>query len=175
MIIRNIRAVQTGLNVGLILVAIALLSPVSADYGIDLHWLWDDRCTSCHGHSAEFARKFLSVSGDKLQGRHHVDDLRLFLENHYLAGQFVDDVYVMLIAQTRHQARFKNECSRCHQNAASMVREKLFFRDNILSLRKSGKSVREFLEGHRRLNDQEVKFYTALLIRVAKEANLSEN
>ncbi len=172
---RNIRAFRIKLAAGFILVASELLTPATADYGIDLHWLWDDRCRSCHGHSAEFARKFLSVSSGKLKGKHHVDDLRQFLNNHYLTSQFVDDIYSMLLARLSHPPRFKDECSSCHQEAASLVRDKLLFREGVLSIRKSGKSVREFLGNHRRLNDDDVKFYTDLITRIAVEVNLPRN
>jgi hypothetical protein len=74
---------------------------------IDLHWLWDDRCAACHGHAGDFTRKFLNVSGGELQGPHHVNDLRRFLHNHYLAGNEVEAIYNMLLAQAINQARFK--------------------------------------------------------------------
>ena len=153
----------------------SLAAPSFANSDIDLHWLWRDRCISCHGNAAEFAREFLIVSGSKLQGRHHVDDLRLFLHNHYLSGQMVDEVYAMLLAQASSPARFKDECSACHQNAAVFVRESLLFRDGVLSIRKTGRSVNGFLENHRRLNDEDVIFFTKLLTRVANEINLPEN
>lgn len=152
--------------------AINLLIPVSASPELDIHWLWDDRCASCHGHSAEFARKFLGVSDGKLQGRHHVGDLHLFLNNHYLAGQSVDDVYAMLLAQVTNQARFKKECSGCHQNAASFVRETLQREGAILKIRKSDESVEGFLKNHRGLSEEDIDFYTALLTRIAKEVDL---
>ena len=145
---------------------------VTASSGTDLHRLWDDRCIECHGHSGEFSRKFLSVSKGELQGSHHIDDLRLFLHNHYLAGQLVDDMYSMLLAQASFQPRFKGECSGCHQNAADFVREKLTNNDSVLRIRSTGGRVREFLHRHRRLNNDDVIFYSGLLKRVANEVNL---
>ena len=170
--VRNIRTVQNKLIAVLILVICEFLLPVSADSNVDLHWLWDDRCASCHGHSAEFARQFLTVADNKLQGRHHVDDLHRFLGNHYLSGQSVDDIYAMLLAQRQQSARFKNECSRCHQIASSLVREKLIFKDGVLSVKETGTSVSKFLQSHRRLQADDVIFYTELLGRIAREVNL---
>jgi hypothetical protein len=42
-----------------------------------------------------------------LQGPHHVNDLRRFLHNHYLAGNEVEAIYNMLLAQAINQARFR--------------------------------------------------------------------
>lgn len=161
------------LIMGLLLLSTGSLIPLTADTGIDLHWLWDDRCSSCHGHSSEFANQFLSVSVDgQLQGQHHVDDLPLFLQNHYLTDQLVDDVSAMLLAQLSHSARFNKECATCHKNAASFVREKLQFQNAVLEIKKTGNSVKRFLNKHRHLTDEDIEFYTALLYRVAKEVNL---
>ena len=162
------------LLLGSLFVISSFLISVNADTDIDLHWLWDDRCASCHGHSSEFANKFLSVSPDgQLQGQHYVDDLHLFLQNHYLTDQLVNDVSAMLLAQLSHPARFKKECAACHESAANFVREKLRFQNKVLQIKESGESVKSFLEKHRRLSDEDIEFYTTLLYRVAKEVNLS--
>lgn len=145
---------------------------IAANTDIDLHWSWDDRCADCHGHSGDFSREFLSVSRGELQGRHHINDLRLFLHNHYLSDRLVDDMYNMLLAQLSSSTRFKGDCSGCHQNAAVFVRGKLVFDGSILKIRKTGESVSDFLHQHRRLNKEDVIFYTELLTRVAKEVNL---
>jgi hypothetical protein len=137
--------------------------------GTDLHRLWDDRCAICHGHAGEFAREYLSLSAGSLQGRHHVDDLRRFLNSHYLAGREVDAVYDMLFAQVQTQARFRNECSGCHATAARFVREALLLDDGLLYSRTSGRPVRGFLEHHRNLEPDDIVFYTRLLTRVAGE------
>jgi hypothetical protein len=169
----NHSSARVKLLVGLLLLTAGFVMPVSADTGIDLHWLWDDRCASCHGHSSEFANKFLSVSADaQLQGRHHVDDLHLFLQNHYLTGQLVDDVSAMLVAQLSRSKRFNKECAICHKNAASLVREKLQFQNSVLEIKKTVKSVKTFMKKHRHLTDEDIEVYTALLYRVAKEVNL---
>ncbi len=158
--------------IGILLLAIELLTPVNSSSDIDLHWLWDDRCAACHGHSSEFSHEFLTISDGMLQGRHHINDLKLFLGNHYLSGQSVNEIYAMLLGQVSRQVRFKIECSSCHQNAASFVREKLQFEGVDLRIQESGKNVRDFLENHRRLSDDDIEFYSALLSRIAKEVNL---
>ena len=156
-------------KVSLVLVAMMLGLPVAGTAGRDLHRLWHDRCAACHGHSGDFAREFLSVSNGDLQGRHHVDDLREFLKNHYPPDNEVDAIYNMLLAQANAPPRFKEECSRCHETAAGLVRDTLLFRDGVLVSRKTGHPVRRFLDHHRKLRSDHVEFYLTLLTRVAKE------
>lgn len=155
---------------------LAAVLPVTAfaQSGVDLHWLWDDRCASCHGHSSEFSRQYLRLVDGNLQGIHHTEDLLLFLKNHYLRGQFSDEIYAMLLAQVGSPGRFKNECSGCHQTASGLVRGALLVREGELTVRKSGQSLRLFLENHRHLNDEDVVFYVDLLTRIAVEVNLKE-
>ena len=152
-----------------VLVTALLVIPTLRASGIDLHWLWHDRCAACHGHSADFARKFLRVSSGELQGWHHVHDLRRFLYTHYLAGHEVDAVYNMLLAQVNNQARFKGECVSCHDTAATFVRNSLELRDGVLYSRNTGRPVRRFLEHHRELNSDDVEFFINALTRVAQE------
>jgi hypothetical protein len=162
-------AMLTNLKSG-ILWAMAVLLPTAAEAAVtDLHQMWDDRCYECHGHSAEFARKFLSVSNGELHGRHHVHDLQRFMQNHYVADGEVEAVYLMLYAQASTQARFKDECSVCHESAAVFVRRSLEFRDGVLYGRKSGLPVRRFLDHHRGLDPDDVEFFSLQLTRVANE------
>jgi hypothetical protein len=150
-------------------IAAMLLTTATEAAGIDLHLMWDDRCFACHGHSAEFARRFLSVSNGELQGRHHVHDLRRFMHNHYVADSNVDAVYNMLLQQASTQARFKDNCSRCHESAAIFARRSLELRNGELYGRKSGLPVRRFLDNHGALDQEEVDFFARLLTRVAHE------
>ena len=156
-----------------ILTAISILlaltgAAISAD-DIDLHRLWDDRCFECHGHAAEFARRFLNVSQDELQGRHHVHSLRIFLSNHYLGESDVDAVYSMLFVQASSQARFRDKCSRCHDTAAKFVRETLEFEGGTLVGRESKQPVARLLESHKDIESEEIAFFAAVLTRVAHE------
>ena len=149
----------------------ALSLPVDtfAGDGVDLHRMWDDRCAECHGHSADFARKYLSVSGNKLLGLHHTQNLKRFMHNHYVAESEVDAVYDMLRAQVSSPLRFKSECGRCHSRAAEFVRQTLRLQDNILYSRNSGSPVDLFLVGHSDMGTDDVGFFTELLTRVARE------
>ena len=135
----------------------------------DLHALWDDRCTECHGHSADFVRRFLQISNGRLQGRHHVDNLQLFISRHYGTPAQAAAIYAMLQAQVATPPLFRQQCSRCHDSAASLVRSTAILRDGVLLSRHSGQPMQQFLSKHRNLGAQEVDFYHRLLTRVATE------
>jgi hypothetical protein len=136
---------------------------------IDLHWLWDNQCAECHGHSSEFARKFLTTTNGQLQGNHRVQGLRLFMRNHYTRNTEVDAVYDMLLAQVQTKPRFKQECGNCHGSAAAFVRHSTVLQDEVLLSRESGQSIQKFLQQHRQLQADDVDFYLSLLNRIARE------
>ena len=92
----------TALIVGILL---TLFAPFGAD-ARDAYASWDNRCEECHGDADEFARKYLWVVGDQLQGRHHVDDLRLFMRNHYIPAHEIDKMHAMLRKQANDLGRF---------------------------------------------------------------------
>jgi hypothetical protein len=75
----------------------------------------------------------------------------------------------MLFAQANNQARFKDECSSCHDTAAEFVRNSLELRDGVLYSRNTGRPVRRLLDHHRALNRDDVEFFIILLRRVAHE------
>ena len=152
-----------------VFVALLLFINKGRASGIDLHWLWDNQCAECHGHSAEFAHKFLKVTNGQLQGNHHVQDLRLFMRNHYTQNTEVDAVYEMLLAQALTKPRFKQECSNCHDSATSFVRQSVVLQGKVLLSRESGQPIREFLQQHRQLDANDVNFFMSLLNRVARE------
>ena len=156
---------------GIWLIAAVLIAPAQDAIGIDLHRMWDDRCFECHGHAAEFARRSLIVSGGQLKGRHHVDDLLLFMSNHYLADSEIDAVYDMLLSQASSFARFKEDCANCHKSAADFARHSLEFRNDVLYGRVSGQPVRDFLSHHRRLDADDVNLFEGVLTRVANEVH----
>ena len=137
--------------------------------GSDLHWLWDNQCAECHGHSGEFARKFLDINNGEISGRHYGQGLLGFMRNHYATGIEIDAIYEMLRAQALTQPRFKQECSNCHGSAASFVRNSVILQNDVLLGRKSGRLVQQFLQQHQRLGNNDVEFYTRLLNRVARE------
>jgi len=147
-------------------------SPASAAMDtFDLHWFWDQRCEDCHGHAAPFARKFLTVENGKLAGRHHGDDLMLFLRNHGVPEPQVKPIYDMLLAQAGVDPRFKDKCGGCHETAAELVRETVVVRDGVLQGRDNGRPVADFLKRHGKLKSDEIPFFVDLLTRIEREVN----
>ena len=130
---------------------------------------WDNRCEECHGEADEFARKFLWAVDGQLQGRHHVDNLRLFMRNHYIPKHKIDEIHKMLLEQANNPARFETECNSCHSSAEQFIRKSIVIKAGELTGLESGVSVREFLQTHRGLQQVDVDFYTRLLTRVLND------
>lgn len=135
----------------------------------DLHKFWDKNCLECHGHSADFSRKFLKVVDGKLQGPMHKESFKPFLSNHYIRRNQQDAIYDMLLAENQIEPRFKNECSSCHKSAAEFVRESITLKDGELYNKKLDTLVSDYLESHRNLKDEDIEFFMTLLTRVANE------
>jgi hypothetical protein len=140
--------------------------------GTDLHWLWDNRCAECHGHSADFSRKFLQISNGQLEGPHHTHNLKLFMRNHYAPVGEVEAIYNMLLAQVNTAPRFQAECGKCHGSAVNLTRDTIAIKNGELVGRESGVSVNQFMQTHRRLNQDDIEFFMNLLNRIAGEINL---
>ncbi len=138
----------------------------------DLHRFWDLNCGSCHGHSADFARKFLSVKDGALQGRHHVDDLRAFLGNHYLSAWLVDPVYRMLLNQRETGPLFRVKCAGCHGTAAELVRRSVELRAGVLTGLETDRPVADYLKRHGKLSPEEQEAMLKTLTRVEAEVRL---
>ncbi|MFA9421361.1 MAG: hypothetical protein ACERLB_14510 [Gammaproteobacteria bacterium] len=130
---------------------------------------WDNRCEECHGEADEFARKFLWAIDGQLQGQHHIDNLRLYLRNHYIPKHLIDEIYNMLLAQANSPVRFKSECSSCHNSAEEFIKRAIFIKAGELTGVESGIPVREFLKTHQRLQQTDVDFFTKLLTRVLND------
>lgn len=153
------------------LVILAVSPAAAATDTVDLHAFWDQSCAGCHGHAAQFARKFLSIENGELGGRHHRDDLMLFLRNHGVPEARVKPVYDMLLAQAGADPKFKARCGGCHETAAELARKTLVARDGVLQGRDSGRPVAEFLKRHGRLKPEEVPFFVDLLTRIEREVH----
>jgi hypothetical protein len=134
---------------------------------------WDNRCEECHGEADEFARKFLWAVDGQLQGQHHIDNLRLYMRNHYIPKHLIDEIYNMLLTWANNPARFESECSSCHSNAEEFIRKSIFIKAGELTGLESGISVREYLESHRGLKKTDVEFFTRLFARVLNEISRS--
>lgn len=130
---------------------------------LDLHHFWDQRCGGCHGHAGEFARRYLRVDAGKLIGRHHTDNLRLFLGQHEMSGAIADEIYAMLLAQASTPP--------VYQNAADLVRSSLVIEGGTVAGRESGRSLANFLPNHARLTSEELSVLVETLTRVYREVH----
>ena len=142
-------------------------------YAVDLHKLWENRCSDCHGHSSELARNHLTVEDGKLQGSRPERDLHGFLQQHYLqnSGE-IDAVYDMLRAQASTQAQFKERCSACHNSAAQLMRDApLLHQDGQSLLPGTQKPLPDFMQQHVKLSPEQVQFFVELLERLDREVN----
>lgn len=149
--------------------AVALSISVTNALALDLHDYWDRHCAECHGHSGQFARRFLTAEDGKLQGRHYVENLAVFLRRHYLDVDLVEPISAMLLAQVSSEPRFQRECGRCHETAASLARETLTLRDGVLISRATGHPASAFLSNHARIKPEDVSFFVDVLTRVTRE------
>lgn len=156
---------------GIFAIFLVFLSAPQAAAAVDLHRLWDGKCAECHGHSADFARRMLSAADGRLLGRHHVDDLKHFLGNHYLMGQDIDGIYDMLLAQVNTPPRYAAECTSCHGTAAELVRGSIESRDGVLYAVGASRPLDDFLDGHRGLSLEDAGFFSDLLTRVFGEVH----
>ncbi|MDH3639545.1 MAG: hypothetical protein OES09_13955 [Gammaproteobacteria bacterium] len=153
------------------IIAVLAACLCSVANAVDLHRLWEDRCAECHGEAGDFARRFLNVTDDALVGRHADRDLRQFMQNHYLKNNEIDAVLAMLYAQTTSGARFRKQCSGCHNKAAQLVRESVERRNGELFGRSSGRPLADYLPRHGGLQQDDVAFYLDLLNRIAREVH----
>jgi cytochrome c5 len=129
---------------------------------------WDNRCEECHGDPDKFAAKYLWIIEGQLQGRHHVDDLRLFLGNHYVPEHLLDPMHAMMSKQASTLTRFDSECGECHGTPESFVRKSIVTQDREMIGVMTSTAVEEYLASHRELSEADAEFFTRLLKRVER-------
>lgn len=135
----------------------------------DAYASWDNRCEECHGDADKFAGKYLWVVGGELQGRHHIDDLRLFMQNHYIPAHEIEKMTEMLQAQANNMARYGDECGSCHNGAEEFVRTSINTWGDEPSGVESGIPISEYLQSHQGLTKPGAEFFTRLIIRVVSQ------
>ena len=128
---------------------------------------WDNRCEQCHGDYAEFSRKYLWLVDGQLQGQHHIDDLQLFLEHHYIPPHEVAAVRDLLAAEANSPLRFERECGECHGEAAIFVEKSIWVRGGEITAMGVGGDAREFMQSHQDLSPEDIEFYLKLFLRIA--------
>jgi hypothetical protein len=104
-------------------------------------------------------------------GRHHTDNLRLFLGQHEMSDAIADKIYAMLLAQTSTPPVYQEKCRSCHQNAADLVRSSLVIEGGTVTGRESGRSLANFLPNHARLTSEDLSVLVETLTRVYREVH----
>ena len=152
-------------RVSIALLVLALI-PIAAGARDGLA-IWDSRCEECHGDPAVFAGEYLWVIDGQLQGQHHIDNLSLFMGNHYIPDHEIDAIGEMLQARANSPVRFKTECGSCHGEASDFVDKSLWVTRGGVTGMESGMEVSEFLPTHQDLQPDDVVFYRKLFARIA--------
>ena len=153
-------------------IAMLLLVLIPIEAGSrDAPAMWDSRCEECHGDSASFASKYLWNIEGQLQGRHHIDNLSLFMRNHYIPDHEFEAIQDMLLAQANSPVRFKAECGGCHGEVKEFVEQSIWVRGSAVTGMESGMDVNEFLPTHQALPPEDVVFYRKLFARIAGKPN----
>jgi len=135
----------------------------------DAHASWDSICEECHGDADKFAAKYLWVVDDRLQGRHHIDDLHLFLQNHYIPAHEIEKITAMLKSHSNDMARYGDYCGGCHGDAEAFARNSINTWGDEPSGVESGIPVSEYLQSHQGLSKPEAEFFTRLISRVISQ------
>ena len=138
----------------------------------DAFAIWDSRCEECHGDPEPFARKYLWNIEGQLQGQHHINNLDLFMRNHYTPEHELETLHTMLLAGANSPLRFDAECGECHGAARDFVEKSLWVRGSEITGLESGLDVKEFLPGHQGLQAEDIVFYTKLFVRIADSSTL---
>ena len=149
-----------------IVILLLVLIPIEAD-SRDAQAIWDSRCEECHGDPARFSSKYLWNIEGQLQGRHHIDNLNLFMRNHYIPKHEIEAIRNMLLDQANSPVRFKTECGGCHGDANEFVGKSIWVRGSEITGLESGIDISEFLPTHRELQPEDVAFYQKLFARIA--------
>lgn len=132
----------------------------------DAKAVWDSRCEECHGDPEPFAAKYLWNIEGQLQGQHHIDNLDLFMRNHYTPSHEIEILNDMLLEQANSPVRFETECGECHGQVDEFVEKSLWVRGDTITGLDSGQDVSDFLPGHQDLQPEDVAFFTKLFFRV---------
>ena len=158
-------------SVSRVSIAFVLLALIPVQAGArDALAIWDSRCEECHDDPAVFARKYLWDIDGQLQGQHHIDNLSLFMGNHYIPDHEIDAIRTMLLSLANSSLRFKNECSSCHGDARDFIDKSLWVSRGGITGMDTGMDLSEFLPTHQELQPEDVSFYQKLLARIAGKA-----
>ncbi len=149
-------------------ISVLLLALIPIEAGSrDALAAWDSRCEECHGDPGEFAGKYLWDIEGQLQGQHHIDNLDLFMRNHYTPDHEIEIINNMLLARANSPVRFETECENCHGDVREFVEKSIWVRGNGITGMKTGVDIDEFLPTHQDMQPEDIVFYRKLFARIA--------
>lgn len=149
-----------------IVILLLVLNPVNSG-AREAQAIWDSRCEECHGDNARFAGKYLWNIEGKLQGQHHIDNLSLFMRQHYIPDHEIETIRDMLLVKSNSSARFKAECGECHGDVAEFVEKSIWVRGIDVTGMETGGDISQFLPTHQGLRAEDINFYRKLFARIA--------
>ena len=156
------------MSISRVSIAILMLALIPIEAGSrDGLAIWDSRCEECHGDPVVFSGKYLWDIDGQLQGRHHIDNLDLFMGNHYIPDHEIEAIRIMLLSQANSPVRFKTECSGCHGDVKDFIEKSLWVRQGGITAMESGMDLIDFLPTHQELQPEDVTFYRKLFARIA--------
>lgn len=129
-------------------------------------------CADCHASPEALAQERLDVVDGILRGRDSGRDIRAFLAGHHpppRRGQ-IDAMLRLLRRHAEANGPFQRQCAICHGHARELARLELTIADGRLRGLYSRRDVREFLDGHARLDTAGAAFFTDLLFRMTQDA-----
>ena len=112
-------------------------------------------------------QKYLWDIDGQLQGQHHIDNLSLFMENHYIPDHEIEAISSMLLSQANSPLRFKTECSSCHGEVKDFIENSLWVSRGGITGMQTGMDIGDFLPTHQELQPEDVSFYQKLFARIA--------
>ena len=126
--------------------------------GGDYHARFEELCGRCHGHSGPFARETLEIVEDRLVGRATGRPVEAFLRRHPGGLSSADSrmFHDVMYRQVQSGGVYRQRCAICHGRAVEMAARDLAIIDGHLVVRYGGRSVRELLGEHGRLEPDEI-------------------
>jgi hypothetical protein len=153
----------------LFLAVMASLGLTTGTSALDLHQFWDQRCSDCHGHAGDFARRHLKAENGVLVGQHHGHNLKQFMGQHEMGPEHVERIYGMLLAQAATKPVYQQKCAGCHGTAAELARDSITRRDGVLLALPSQRPLADLLKRHGKLSAEEIPIVLESLSRVLGE------
>lgn len=145
--------------------------PARADDELPNPRTFREYCARCHQDARSLAQERLDIVDDAVRGRKSGRDIRTFLDGHHpppRPGQ-IEAMFRLLRRHAEAGGRFQRQCAICHGHARELARLELTIADGRLRGLYSGRDIREFLDGHARLDADGAAFFADLLFRMKQD------